>query len=104
MPYFNESDDKYERIGKVIRDAFSAFIVLTLIAPLRPACWFAEMARLASVGGLFRHFKLQARCLLMACAVKRRRLPVGASPHPATAPAGSNRSSHGGNEVVEAFD
>ena len=32
MPYFNESDDKYERIGKVIRDAFSAFIVLTLIA------------------------------------------------------------------------
>jgi hypothetical protein len=25
-------------------------------------------------------------------------------PHPATAPAGSNRSSHEGNEVVEAFD
>jgi hypothetical protein len=24
--------------------------------------------------------------------------------HPATAPAGSNRSSHGGNEVAEAFD
>ena len=28
----------------------------------------------------------------------------GCKPHPATAPAGSNRSSHGGNEVAEAFD
>jgi hypothetical protein len=27
----------------------------------------------------------------------------GCKPHPATAPAGSNRSSHGGNEVAEAF-
>jgi hypothetical protein len=34
------------------------------------------------------------------CAVERRRFPVGVSPHPATAPAGSNRSSHGGNEVA----
>jgi hypothetical protein len=87
MPYFNESDDKYERIGKVIRDAFSAFIVLTLIAPLRPACWFAEMARLASVGGLFRHFKLQARCLLMACAV------IKAAPSSGCKPPPGNRSS-----------
>ena len=39
---------------------------------------------------------------LRVCAVTRRRFPVGASPHPATAPAGSNRSSHGGNEVAEA--
>ena len=28
----------------------------------------------------------------------------GCKPHPATAPAGSDRSSHGGNEVAEAFD
>src|SRR5437899_12396705 len=28
----------------------------------------------------------------------------GCKPHSATAPAGSNRSSHGGNEVAEAFD
>jgi hypothetical protein len=28
----------------------------------------------------------------------------GCKPDPATAPAGSNRSSHGGNEVAEAFD
>jgi hypothetical protein len=28
----------------------------------------------------------------------------GCKAHPATAPAGSNRSSHGGNEVAEAFD
>ena len=33
----------------------------------------------------------------------RRRFPVGANPHPATAPAGSNRSSCGGNEMAEAF-
>jgi hypothetical protein len=31
-------------------------------------------------------------------------LSSGYEPHPATAPAGSNRSSHGGNEVAEAFD
>src|ERR1700716_1503210 len=28
-------------------------------------------------------------------------LSSGCKPHPATAPAGSNRSSHGGNEVAE---
>ena len=27
----------------------------------------------------------------------------GCKPHPATAPAGSNRSNYGGNEMVEAF-
>jgi hypothetical protein len=31
MQYFAESDDKIERIGKVIGDAFSVFIVLVLI-------------------------------------------------------------------------
>jgi len=31
-------------------------------------------------------------------------LSSGCKPHPTTAPAGSNRSSHGGNEVAEAFD
>src|SRR4051812_46130148 len=41
---------------------------------------------------------------LTACAVQRRRFPVGASPTPRFAPAGSNRSSHGGNEMAEAFD
>ena len=30
-------------------------------------------------------------------------LSSGCKPHPATAPAGSNRSSHGGNEMAEAF-
>ena len=37
------------------------------------------------------------------CAVTRRRFPVGASPPGELAPAGSNRSSHGGNEMAEAF-
>jgi hypothetical protein len=31
-------------------------------------------------------------------------LSIGCKPHPAIAPAGSNRSSHGGNEVAEAFE
>jgi hypothetical protein len=41
-----------------------------------------------------------------ACGVRRAKaaLSSGCKPHPATAPAGSNRSSHGGNEVAEAFD
>ena len=42
-------------------------------------------------------------CPLDVCAVTRRRFPVGASPTRPTAPAGSNRSSHGGNEMAEAF-
>jgi hypothetical protein len=40
---------------------------------------------------------------LHVCAVTRRRFPVGASPARPTAPAGSNPSSHGGNEMAEAF-
>jgi len=31
MKYFDESDDKYERIGKVIGDAITAFIVISFI-------------------------------------------------------------------------
>ena len=31
MQYFDESEDKIERIGKVIGDGFSVFIVLVLI-------------------------------------------------------------------------
>ena len=41
--------------------------------------------------------------LLWVCAVQRRRFPVGANPTRRNAPAGSNRSSHGGNEMAEAF-
>ena len=40
---------------------------------------------------------------LLACAVIRRRFSSGCESHPANAPAGSNRSSHGGNEMAEAF-
>jgi hypothetical protein len=31
MQYFDETDDKYARLGKVIGDAFAAFIVPALI-------------------------------------------------------------------------
>ena len=41
---------------------------------------------------------------LRVCAVTRRRFSSGCKSHPANAPAGSNRSSHGGNEVAEALD
>src|SRR3984893_12184668 len=41
--------------------------------------------------------------LLAMCAVTRRRFSSGCKPHPATAPAGSDRSRHGGDEVSEAF-
>jgi len=37
------------------------------------------------------------------CAVTRRRFSSGRKPHPATAPAGSNRGRHGGDEMAEAF-
>ncbi len=37
------------------------------------------------------------------CAVVRRRFSGGCKSHPAIAPAGSNRSSHGGDEMAEAF-
>src|SRR6266478_6050171 len=37
------------------------------------------------------------------CAVTRRRFPVGARPTRRFAPAGSNRSRHGGDEMSEAF-
>ena len=40
---------------------------------------------------------------LSTCAVTRRRFSSGCKPRPATAPAGSNRSRHGGDEVSEAF-
>ena len=39
-----------------------------------------------------------------ACAVTRRRFPVGVRPTRRSAPAGSSRSSHGGNEMAEAFE
>jgi hypothetical protein len=37
------------------------------------------------------------------CAVTRRRFSSGCKAHPATAPAGSSRSRHGGDEMSEAF-
>jgi hypothetical protein len=40
---------------------------------------------------------------LSTCAVTRRRFPVGARPTRGFAPAGSNRSRHGGDEMSEAF-
>src|SRR4029077_12578570 len=40
---------------------------------------------------------------ISTCAVTRRRFSSGCKPHPATAPAGSDRSRHGGDEVSESL-
>jgi hypothetical protein len=44
--------------------------------------------------------------MMSAIGVRREKVALssGCKPHPATAPAGGNRSSHGGNKVAEAFD
>ena len=46
-----------------------------------------------------------SRGAMSGCGVRREKaaLSSGCKSHPATAPAGSNRSSYGGNEVAEAF-
>src|SRR5882672_10042231 len=44
------------------------------------------------------------RNVCVGCAPCKGGLSSGCKPHPATAPAGSNRSSHGGDEMAEAFD
>ena len=53
----------------------------------------------------YREMLLFAALHESACGVRREKaaLSSGCKAHPATAPAGSNRSSHGGNEVAEAF-
>ena len=47
---------------------------------------------------------MSTQCPLVLVRREKAALSSGCKPHPATAPAGSNRSSHGGNEVAEAFD
>ena len=51
----------------------------------------------------FGHSRIAARESAMGVRRDKAALSSGCKPHPATAPAGSNRSSHGGNEVAEAF-
>ena len=46
---------------------------------------------------------LRRRCPLRACAVSKAALSSGCKSHPANAPAGSSRSSYGGDEIAEAF-
>jgi hypothetical protein len=46
---------------------------------------------------------LSGECPQRVCAVTRRRFPVGARPTRRFAPAGSNRSRHGGDDMSEAF-
>jgi hypothetical protein len=60
----------------------------------------------ASIGRLsWRPLSFQTERVMSAIGVRREKaaLSSGRESHPATAPAGSNRSSHGGNEVAEAF-
>ena len=60
--------------------------------------------RLSRVAGVVRHNKIARPMTGLGVRRDKAALSSGCKPHPATAPAGSNRSSHGGNEVAEAFD
>jgi len=81
------------------------------VATAQPAAPIADALRKAGVaGGMIAARRLAAivavnvpECLFWVCAVTRRRFPVGASPTRRFAPAGSNRSRHGGDEMSEAF-
>jgi D-threo-aldose 1-dehydrogenase len=65
----------------------------------------AEMCVRFAQAGSFDTMLLAGRySLLEQPALAKAALSSGCKSHPATAPAGSNRSSHGGNEVAEAFD
>jgi hypothetical protein len=52
-----------------------------------------------------RYVRLHSGLLISEMGVRRDKaaLSGGCKSHPATAPAGSNRSSHGGDEMAEAF-
>src|ERR1700682_6055172 len=65
----------------------------------------AEMCVRFAQAGSFDTMLLAGRySLLEQPALAQGALSSGCKSHPATAPAGSNRSTHGGNEVAEAFD
>ena len=51
----------------------------------------------------FHPFGLSPRTTAICVRREKAALSSGCKSHPANAPAGSNRSSHGGNEMAEAF-
>ena len=79
---------------------------ITKVAKPAKPIWWREFYKERAEHREFndRHPRTEAERLPWGCAVTRRRFPVGASPTRRFAPAGSNRSSHGGNEMAEAFD
>jgi antitoxin (DNA-binding transcriptional repressor) of toxin-antitoxin stability system len=88
---------RVERTGESVAITRRGRVVAQLC---RPGAQHADAAakpweRLRAAGGR----------LLAAPGVRRAKaaLSSGCKAHPATAPAGSNRSSHGGNEMAEAF-
>ena len=62
---------------------------------------YAQTYFSASVGSVLPEAPPEGR--QSTCAVTRRRFSSGCEAHPATAPAGSTRSRHGGDEMSEAF-
>ena len=71
---------------------------------------YANRILTTGLGPLLENVPFRSAMLLLqvhesAFGVRREKaaLSSGCKPHPAIAPAGSNRSSHGGNEVAEAF-
>jgi hypothetical protein len=70
-----------------------------------PAAFVIAARQLAESPAVALHVDWCQARLMSACPVRRDKaaLSSGCKPHPATAPAGSNRSSYGGDEVAEAF-
>jgi hypothetical protein len=65
-----------------------------------------KLSRIVALRHLARRKYSGASAKMSEMGVRRAKaaLSSGCKPRPAIAPAGSNRSSHGGNEVAEAFD
>jgi hypothetical protein len=83
----------------------------TILNPKPPLRWEFSCGRNLALSHFFESFIVKRWFVLRTgpmsqLGVRRAKaaLSSGCKSHPANAPAGSNRSSHGGNEVAEAFD
>jgi hypothetical protein len=82
----------------LITVGFMLQVMLGAMVQILPVVAGANMPRSSLVSGV-----VHAAISFGSAPCKGGAFPVGASPTRRTAPAGSNRSNYGGNEMVEAF-